>query len=223
MQLLIDIPAHILFLLAQHRFAVLLAAVFLPALISRKNRRRWHLIGPVWLLVILNLVGGTYLASYALYHLGASAPAEITNSHGTDTRYNGHFVVSYDVSIKVADGKLFDTSFEDDDFNLWPSGNEATYPGLGDRFNVRYLPTFPDDFLIVTDDASPWTQKLACGPLEQKKYEAEAKYEFGDHGATYRAAYIAAIEALIAGNCYEGNADILAEYRREIEEAKAAK
>jgi len=42
-------------------------------------------------------------------------------------------------------------------------------------------------------------------------------------GPTYRDAYVAAIEAVIAGDCYEENVDILAEYRCEIEQANAGR
>ena len=93
-------------------------------------------------------------------------------------------------------------------------------PRPGEKFNVRYLLSFPRDFVIITNDDSPWARGLACNSLEQRVFEAERKYEFGDHAPAYRNPYADAIEAAIAGGCYDGNADILQIYRNKIEEVK---
>jgi len=50
----------------------------------------------------------------------------------------------------------------------------------GEKFKVRYLLSFPRDFVIITNDDSPWARGLACNSLEQRVFEAERKYEFGD-------------------------------------------
>ena len=77
--------------------------------------------------------------------------------------------------------------------------------------------------MIITDDDSPWARHLACGALQQKMFEAERKYEFADRAQTYRAPYIDAIEAVIAGGCYNDNTDILQAYRNKIEDVKAGR
>lgn len=81
----------------------------------------------------------------------------------------------------------------------------------------------PQDFVIITDDDSPWARHLACGPLEQKMFEAERKYEFADRAPDYRGPYIETIEAAIAGGCFDDNADILQAYRNKIEDVKAGR
>jgi hypothetical protein len=64
---------------------------------------------------------------------------------------------------------------------------------------------------------------LACNSLEQKFFEAERKYEFDKARPTYRDAYIDAIEAAVAGGCYNDNVDILQFYRNKIDELKVGK
>jgi hypothetical protein len=127
------------------------------------------------------------------------------------------------VQIKTADGKITETSFDDDDFNQYPVANTFIVPQPGDKFNVRYLSTFPQDFVIITNDDSPWARGLACNSLEQNVLEAERKYEFGDRGPAYRGPYIDAIEAAIAGGCYDDNADLLQAYRNKIGDVKAGR
>jgi hypothetical protein len=38
----------------------------------------------------------------------------------------------------TADGKIIETNFEQDDFNVYPPHNATTYPGQGAEFTVRY-------------------------------------------------------------------------------------
>jgi len=77
--------------------------------------------------------------------------------------------------------------------------------------------------VIITDDDSPWARHLACGPLEQKMFEAERKYEFADRGPAYRGPYIDAIEAAIAGACFDGSPDLQQIYRDKIMDVKAGR
>jgi hypothetical protein len=129
----------------------------------------------------------------------------------------------FNVQIKTADCVIVDTTFEDDDFNQYPFSNTFVDPSPGDQFNVRYLPTFPQDFVIITNDDSPWARHLACGRLEQKMFEAERKYQFADRAPAYRRPYIDAIEAAIAGGCFDDNAAILQAYRNKIEDVKTGR
>jgi hypothetical protein len=214
---LVDIPAHILFLAAEHRFLCIAIPIVLAVLAPRRKK----VVVLAWPLAFLNVFFGPNLSAYVLYAVGAPGPAQVTGTFGTATVYNNHRVVGYNVQLKNEGGEVIETSFEDDDFNLYPSANVAVYPQPGERFNVRYLTTFPRDFVIVTNDDSPWARRLACAPLNQRLFEAERKYEFANRGPAYRNGYIAAIEAVIAGACYSDNEDILEAYRRDIDRVKA--
>jgi uncharacterized membrane protein YwzB len=215
-QPLADFPAHLMFLAANHRFLLIAAAIAAAFVLPKK------ITGLVWLFVLLNIVVGTYISSYIIAKIGVTGSAQVTSTYGTSTVYNNQYVIGYNVQIKTADGKIVETSFEDDDFNEVPAANTFVAPGPGETFNVRYLPSFPQDFVIITNDDSPWARGLACQSLEQRVFEAERKYEFADRAFSYRDPYIDAIEAAIAGGCY-GNADILQTYRNKIEAMKAGR
>lgn len=218
----IDIPAHLLFLATEHPFLFFPIAIVAALILFRRSRHRLNLVGPALVVALLNLFFGPYLSSYLLYKIGEPGSAEVTDAHATSIRYNGHNVVGYDVLLRTVEGKVVESSFDDIDGNLYSPSRYDT-SGMGDRFKVRYLPTFPQDFVIVTDDDSPWAHRLVCSPLEGKLAAAKSKFEFDNQGATYRDAYIAAIEVVIAGYCYHDNESILAYYREELDKAKAGK
>jgi hypothetical protein len=109
---LVDIPAHILFLAAEHRFLCFAIPIALAIFYRRAPVAKSHVLA--WLLVWLNIFFGTYLASYVLYKIGEPAPAQITAAFNTANIYNNRPVVRYNVQIKIADGKIIETSFEDE-------------------------------------------------------------------------------------------------------------
>jgi len=225
---LIDIPAHLLYLITEHRILVFVGAIVVPAVIGTKRRAsvkrvlaRGYLAIILFVLLAANIFWGPQLSAYVLYHNGATGPAQITGSHTLDwLSYSRRNVIRYDVQLKTADGTIVDTSFDDIDANRFPP--IGAIPEKRDDFNVRYLSSFPGDFMIVTDDNSPWARRVACRALDQKLYESERKYEFDQHGPTYRNAYIAALDAMITAKCGDNQAD-LDSYRRRIENAKADK
>jgi hypothetical protein len=125
-----------------------------PAIIGYQPEppKRRHFIGLIPLgicLAVLNLIFGDYLSGVLIYNFGTEGRAIITGSHPTSTQYNDHNVVGYDVLIKTADDHIVETGFEDDDFNVYPSHNETIYPGVGDKFNVRYIQHSPKNFVIL--------------------------------------------------------------------------
>ncbi len=128
--------------------------------------------------VVANLIVGTQVADRLVYHGGVPASAVVTGHFATSTQYNNHDVVGYDVLFRAASGRLVKTSFEDDDFNVYPFHNSETYPEVGDRFTVRYLPQHPSRFIIVGDDGSPWARGLRCSALGGKVEEAARRHGY---------------------------------------------
>ena len=165
---LIDIPAHLLYLITEHRILVFVGAIFLPVVIGKRLRAgvkrvlaRRYLAAILFLLLTVNIFWGPPLSAYVLYHIGETGPAQITGAHTLDwLSYSRRNVIRYDVQLKTADGTIIDTSFDDIDSNRFPP--VRAIPERGEDFNVRYLPSFPDDFMIVTDDNSPWARRIAA-------------------------------------------------------------
>lgn len=195
-----DLVLHALYLIAVHKFLFLVPAVAGLVLLPRSGKRIALQVGLV-ILAILNMPFGMTVAGRMIHRFGEKGAATITRSFGTATRYNDHDVVGYHVLIRAAAGQVVETDFEDDDFNLYPPVNAAVYPGVGDRFNVYYPHRFPRDFMIVTNDDSPWATERRCDGLRVSLADANAKYEFDRTSQTYRAGYIAAIHAVLGGGC----------------------
>jgi len=150
---------------------------------------------------ILNIMFGTWLSSLLVYHAGVSGGATVTGSRATSIQYNSHDVQAHTVLIRTADGKVVETGFEDDDFNVYPSHNRTYYPGEGDAFTVRYLQHAPSTFVIVADDDSPWALHRRCAKIEQALGDARAKSRFAPDNADYKAAYRRASDEARKGEC----------------------
>ncbi len=164
---------------------------------------------------ILVLIFGSSLAVWMVHFVGEKGSATITGTFATRVRHNNHEVVGYNVLIRTAKGKIVETSFQDDDFNVYPPKNSVRYPDVSDHFTVYYIRQFPQDFIIVDNDDSPWAINLRCLTLDNEREEAREKYEFEQDNPSYRAAYIAEIQKFISGGC-ASNQDALEAFRQDI-------
>lgn len=202
-----DPVLHFIAFLAQHRFIfmpVLICGAILLGIAAGFRKAKGWLIIPLGIgLAVFNLIFGTEISGMLIYHFGAEGRATITGAHATATIYNNHDVRSYDVLIKKADGGIAEVGFADDDFNVYPAHNATVYPGSGDHFNVRYLEHFPQDFVILGEDDSPWAHEMRCEKLGDARAEAEEKLKFAPDIASYRAAVDTAVKAEAGAGCTE--------------------
>ena len=196
---------HVFWKLAEWRFLVLPASIVLSLLavfILKFRRLRIALLLPLAIgYGVLNMMFGTYLGVLLIDHFGTQAQATIVGTFATSTQYNNHDVVGYNVLIRTPDGKIVETNFEDDDFNVYPPHNTTTYPGQGAQFTVRYPPGFPQDFVIVGDDDSPWAMQQRCSRLEAAADEADQKQNFAPGSPSFSTAAAAAHGALRVAGC----------------------
>lgn len=221
-----DVAAHVLYQAAIHRFIVTAAAavglaVGLPIVLALRVSGRVKvtlgcILGAFYLFTIVYFIAGPSIATSLVYHLGEKGAATITGSYPTGDIYNNQRVYGYDVLIHTAAGGIVQTRFEEDDFNVYPSSNDIDYPDVSDLFNVRYLPGYPSDFVIVTNDDSPWALSLQkaqrCDDMKTTLLAARAKYAFDRGNAAYRTSYISDIRSFIAQKCYTGGDDLQAYY-----------
>jgi hypothetical protein len=218
-----DILWYVIYFVTTKPFLVMVTALFiLPVAVSLSGwkghlAKYYSLFG---VLAFLNLFFGTAVGVRTVHAFGEQGTATITGSYGTSTQYNNHNVVGYHVLLKAVDGKVVETSFEDDDFNIYPPKNAVTYPGVGDHFTVYYLRWFPHDFIIVDNDDSPWASALRCARLRDSVQEANAKYEFDRGNAAYRDGYIAEIKKVLADKCVTDKGE-REEFRRDIRNVEA--
>jgi hypothetical protein len=197
---------------ARHRFLALALLMILPPvglgfLATRAKRTGRPRVSHVGLTLasigfaIFNMVAGTMVANWLIYRVGAAGSATITASELTSIQYNNQNVSYHDVLLHTADGKMVETSFEDDDFNVFPSRNNVIYPGEGDKFTVRYLPNTPAHFVIISNDDSPWAKGIRCDGLMAAVSNTSEKTSFAPGNKAYRAAYDDAMAAARDAGC----------------------
>lgn len=185
--------------LSHYRFFVLPACIVLPVFFSVWWSGRMKARGYVsrsWILPMLTipfgivcLVAGPALSSAFIYSIGRSASAVITGAYDTGSQYNNQRIVGRHVLIRAGVGRVISARFTSDQFNVYPSHNETVYPSEGEPFTVRYLAQFPQTFVIVGDDASPFAKAQRCGDLESRVNEAQRELSFANDVARFRAAY----------------------------------
>ncbi len=213
--MLTDTLLHVLYTLVQWRFLVLPACVLLalaaqglpPFRRGADGKGRFRAMLPIPLGVVLgvgNLVYGTEISTNLVHRFGAQGQATVTGSYDTNDFYNDQRVRSHNVLIRTTDARTIEARFTDADFNVYPPANGVYYPQQGDVFNVSYIASFPQDFVIISNDDSPWAHALRCFELNTATQEAESKQHFAPASQEFRQAYESAAQAARAAGCDRG-------------------
>jgi len=170
----------------------------------RKVRRGGGLILAGVLGLVLFGFFGSWLTNPLIYHNGEIGEGVITGQYRTADVFNYQQVIGFNVVIRKADGAVVRTGLRSDSFNVYPAANEVRYPQAGVRFNVRYLPSHPEDFVIITDDDSPYARSLRCGDLLQEVARAERERSFAPGNPAFARARDDALAAARGGGCIPG-------------------
>jgi hypothetical protein len=197
---------HVMWLLAHWGFefvaVAMLSSLLIGAIAIWLRRTAILLLVPIILgYAFLNLIFGSSWVVALIYHYGSQAQATVTGLFPTNDVYNDQNVVGFHVLIRPADGPVAETTFRSDDFNVYPPRNRTRYPATGDIFTVRYLPGHPDEFVIVRNDASPWSNRLRCEDLAVKAAQADRQTTFAPENLAFRHAAQAAHAALQSADC----------------------
>ena len=197
-----DVLLHVALLLARNRLWLLPGFLVLAFFVAgAPGRRRIDARSLIAGLGLANFLGGPLLCGWLLYRVGQTATAQVVGTYQTSVQVNDRDVVGYDVLIRDAGGEVFDSRFEDDEFNVFPPA-DFSYPRPGESFGVQFLPRFPRDFIILTDDDSPWTRHQRCDALSLTG--AEQRFDFARGAESFRMPYAAAIDAYLAQGCAGG-------------------
>ncbi|MFP6561847.1 hypothetical protein WJ542_26600 [Paraburkholderia sp. B3] len=197
---------HVMWQLTHWRFEFVPVAIVVSILIGvvairlRRLAILW-LVPLIFGYAILNVIFGPDWGVALIYRFGNQAPATVTGTFPTNDIYNDQAVVGYHVLIRPADGAVVEGSFRSDDFNVYPPHNATRYPDSGDVFSVRYLRGYPADFVIVSDDGSPWSNRLRCEALAVAADQADQKAGFAPDNPPFRQAAQAAHAALQSAGC----------------------
>lgn len=204
-----SILSAVLHVLAVYRFFLLpgfiLGSLALSGIARACGRRRLTVLGPglVMILAMVNVFDGPQLNGAFLHRNGIDATATVTGVQDTGSEYNDQRVQRHTVAFRSPGGEAQLATFDDDDFNVYPApgGDGISYPSPGEVFTVRYIPGAPSNFVIVTDDGSPYARRVGCAdPLEQLE-QARRAWEFDRTSARFAEAYAARIEAVLRQRC----------------------
>ena len=208
-----DFLLYFIHLITAHPFGyagvfVIISLVFGSRTLRTRNKYAGSLFTIGFIFIFINFFAGSFINVSLIHRFGDKAEAKITGSYSTSTQYNNHDVIGYHMLLKTREGKVITTSFEDDDFNVYPSHNSTIYPREGDSFNVSYISHFPSAFVIISDDDSPWAMQLACDKLHNRLIEAQRKYNFDRSNISFRKEYINMIQSVIRNHCYTDSLDL---------------
>lgn len=192
---------HVAVLLARNRLWLLLGCIIFPFLVAGAPGRRRAVTRTLIVGIGLGIFfGGPLLSGWIVYRMGETATAQVVGTYRTSTRINGRDVMGYKILIHDARGDIFASRFEDDEFNVYPP-TDFSYPRLGESFGVRMLPGFLRDFVIRTDDRSPWMLRQRCDARSVRLSDAEQRFNAAQGAEPFRMPYAAAIDAYLAQDC----------------------
>jgi hypothetical protein len=209
---MLDTILHAVCIVVRWRFFLVPVFILMPLLsiasVQPGGRGIWRPLVMIPLGIILgigNVLAGPDLAAVLIHSFGMQAQATVTGTYATGSIYNDRQVMGHNVLIRTSDGQNVETSFEDDDFNVYPPANGVTYPQDGDQFNVSHLKGYPADFVIISNDSSPWARSLRCYDLMSARRQADNKRQFVPESVPYRKAYEDAVQAARAAGCNTGD------------------
>lgn len=208
--------AHLIYQLNEWKIAVLLfltfGSILVPVVLvavnrdpSKESRMIFLGLGCVFGIGFPLIFGfaflGSSLATNLVYRYGVDGEGIITGRFQTGAMYNEEPVQGYRVMIQTREGDTLETSFQSDRFNVYPASNEVTYPPSGIKFTTRYLPAYPEDFVIVSNDDSPWARSMRCFALNERVQELKTMRAFSADDPDYRRRYDQAVADAAAAGC----------------------
>lgn len=138
-----------------------------------------------------NLFAGYILAGSMIYNIGETGSAVTVSIKQTNNQYNHQWVYEHTIVLETKDGKKFETTFSDADFNIFPIPKDGyVYPARGEKYSVKYLKSHPKAFVIVSDDNSPYAKRIRCQDLREVYEEAERKFRIDSLNSGYREKYL---------------------------------
>jgi hypothetical protein len=158
---------------------------------------------PLMGLVFAGIVRPHVADGYLIANYGERAEAKVINKENTNNLHNNRRVERYNVIYRTAAGETIETHFDSWDFNVYPSANSVRYPQPGQSFKIAYLPSFPDTFLILTEEESEYSASEECAAILKDIEQKRNRYEFDKKETKYLGDYMSALGEGIQNKCGE--------------------
>lgn len=177
----------LLWFTSHHAIITLFLALALAGLTAPWHRR--VSVGVVTFVVfMLNIFLGQFVNAAYLHWVGERGVAVIVASEQTNSMLNEQYIWRYHVVVRTADGRDVETVLHTDTAALWPLRNSIRIPGTNEPFPVQYVPGFPRNIVILTDESPSGIAHARARAHEQVQVAAR-KLRFSPGNAGFRNNY----------------------------------
>ena len=203
MALGMPILSAILFFLSHHFILamplIILACGTLGVLLAvwRKQGAWLALLVFGFLLGMANVFTGHIANALFLNAVGVNGTAVITHETETNSMLNDHNIWQYDAVLKTADNRDIVTTFDDMSASIYPIRNAILIPPQAQPFAVKYVPGYPRNFVILSDQSTYGKQRLIQQDLQPVE-KAAAQLAVSPNNPAFIAEYRSALKTFIA-------------------------
>jgi hypothetical protein len=216
------ILSAILYFLTQHRIwslpLIFLFFTLLGGILSTVTKN------PKWLglfvVGIISAMANVFLSHFVnalfLNAVGVKGSAVIVHSEQTNSTLNDAYIWDYDAVLKTVDGKDVPFSFDTMSASIYPIRNEILIPAQGQLFTVKYVPGFPRNVVILSDQSTYGIERqitLDLQPVEK----AEAQLAFSPDNPSFNEEYRRALQKFIAAHRTDADPGIIEEYQQKLD------
>lgn len=193
-----------LYVVASYRLSLLFV---LPLLclgfalwLHRRKGRVWGylLIPACFTLGLINVFAGPWINAAFLQWAGTPASARIVDRRDAGWVLNDQAVMRYDVLLRTADGQDVLTGFDSASVSIWPTRQVTLLPPANEAFIVKYVPGFPRNVVILSDESDygkRWLVSEALRPVDRARQLHEASPDNPQFSGAYREALQAFLAA----------------------------
>lgn len=154
------------YILANYRFLIVFVlplaclAIAILVHIYRGNRRGYFLIPSVFTLALINAFTGQWVNAAFLNQFGTYGTAIIVQARDAGWLFNAQKVNEYEVLLRTAENEDLIVNINDTTAAIWPPRNLVLIPAVNVPFVVKYMPGFPRNMVIMSDESDYGKQLL---------------------------------------------------------------
>jgi hypothetical protein len=216
------ILSAILYFLAQHPFSswpvlILVGVVLARLMVLWRRQGGWYLlILPFFLYGPVNIFTAHIFNALFLNAVGVAGTAVVTHSEETSSTLNDQNIWAYDAVLKTADGRDVVTRFTTMSASIYPIRNVILIPPEGEVFAVKYVPGFPRNFVIMSDQ-SAYGKVYVIGQDRRPVDKAANQFAVSPGNAAFIAEYRGALTTFLAKHRHDADPGLVQDYQARLD------
>jgi hypothetical protein len=216
------ILSAILYFLVQHPFSswpvlILVGVVLARLMVLWRRQGGWYLlILPFFLYGPVNIFTAHIFNALFLNAAGVAGTAVVTHSEETSSTLNDQNIWAYDAVLKTADGRDVVTRFTTMSASIYPIRNVILIPPEGQVFAVKYVPGFPRNFVIMSDQ-SAYGKAYVIGQDRGPVDKAANQFAVSPGNPAFIAEYRAALTTFLAKHRHDADPGLVQDYQARLD------